>query len=87
MREAQLRNYKFFDAPCGMIVYMEKCLAQVDVLSVGMWLQVMCLLLEERGLGSCVEASVAGYPEVRYEASLLGEEVWLMCMCRLSRRN
>jgi hypothetical protein len=70
-----------------MIVYMEKCLAQVDVLSVGMWLQVMCLLLEERGLGSCVEASVAGYPEVRYEASLLGEEVWLMCMCRLSRRN
>jgi hypothetical protein len=64
MEKARLRNYTFFEAPCSMIVYMERSLAQIDVLSVGMWLQSVCLLLAERGVGTCSEASVAGYGEV-----------------------
>jgi nitroreductase len=66
LREAQLRNYRFFDAPCALIVCMEQSLAQVDVLSVGMYLQTLCLLLAERDIGTCVQASVAGYPQVRH---------------------
>jgi nitroreductase len=65
MRKAQLRNYKFFDAPCALIVCMDRNLAQVDVLSIGMYLQTLCLLLAEQGLATCVQVSVAGYPQVR----------------------
>jgi nitroreductase len=71
LREAQLRNYRFFDAPCALIVCMEQSLAQVDVLSVGMYLQTLCLLLAERDIGTCVQASVAGYPQVRHGTSYL----------------
>jgi hypothetical protein len=60
-----LRNYMFFDAPCAFIVCMERSLAQVDVLSIGMYLQALCLLLAEEGIATCVEVSVAGYPQVR----------------------
>jgi nitroreductase len=65
MRKARMRNYMFFDAPCAFIVCMERSLAQVDVLSIGMYLQALCLLLAEEGIATCVEVSVAGYPQVR----------------------
>jgi nitroreductase len=70
MREAQLRNYKFFDAPCAFIICMERSLEQVDVLSIGMYVQALCLLLAEHGIATCVEVSVAGYPQVRDPISL-----------------
>jgi nitroreductase len=62
--KAQSRNYTFFDAPMAMILCMDKSLAQVDVLSAGMYLQTLCLLFAERGVGTCAEASIAGYSEV-----------------------
>jgi nitroreductase len=64
-RKAQLRNYTFFDAPCALIICMERGLTQIDVLSIGMYLQTLCLLLAEQGIATCVQASVAGYPQVR----------------------
>ena len=63
-RAAQMRNYSFFDAPCGAVFAMDSSLATIDALSVGMYLQTICLLLAERGLGTCVIASVVGYPDV-----------------------
>lgn len=68
MKNAQMRNYAFFDAPCAMIICMDRNLAQVDALSVGMYVQTLCLLLAERGIGTCVEASVAGYPKVSHDS-------------------
>jgi nitroreductase len=78
MERAQLRNYSFFGAPVGVVVCMDKGLAQVDVLSVGMYLQSLCLLLAERGVGTCVEASVAGYPDVVRETLGIGEEMLVL---------
>lgn len=66
MKDAQMRNYKFFDAPCAMIICMDRNLAQIDAFSVGMYVQTLCLLLAERGIGTCVEASVAGYSKASY---------------------
>lgn len=63
MEKARRRNYHFFDAPVGMIVCMDSALATVDVLSIGLYLQNLVLLLQERGVSSCVQVSVAGYPE------------------------
>jgi nitroreductase len=48
-RVAENRNYTFFDAPCALIVCIDRSLAQVDVVSVGMYVQTLCLLLAEQG--------------------------------------
>lgn len=48
------RNYEFFGAPVGAVLWMDGGLESCDVLGVGMYLQSLCLLLAERGVGSCV---------------------------------
>jgi nitroreductase len=76
--KAQSRNYTFFDAPVAMILCMDKSLAQVDVLSAGMYLQTLCLLFAERGVGTCAEASIAGYPEVVKKELELEDELMVL---------
>ena len=39
-------------------------LGKADALSVGMYLQTLVLVLTARGLGTCVEVALAGYPDV-----------------------
>ncbi|TGO66877.1 hypothetical protein BOTNAR_0052g00120 [Botryotinia narcissicola] len=68
---AVLRNYRFFDAPVGAIVCIDKTLTNADRVSVGMWLQSWLLALTERGVGSCVQICQTGYPElVRRECGI-----------------
>jgi hypothetical protein len=43
---------------------MHRDLGPADAVSVGMFLQTLLLALTERALGSCVEVSIAGYPEI-----------------------
>ena len=47
-----------------MLACIDRSLAKADVLSLGMYVQTFLLALTERGVASCVEVSVAGYPEV-----------------------
>ncbi|KAI0440543.1 oxidoreductase [Xylaria telfairii] len=63
-RAAVLRNYEFFGAPAAVIVCMSAQLVGQAAFSVGMYLQTFLLALTELGVGSCVEISVAGYPDV-----------------------
>lgn len=70
-----MRNYIFFDAPCALVVHMDRALDQVDVLSIGIYLQTVCLLLAEQGIATCVQASVAGYGQVIQRQLGLGEDV------------
>jgi len=63
-KAAVLRNFDFFGAPVAAIVCMDQNLSSADTLSVGMYLQTFLLGLTEHGIGSCVEVSVTGYPEV-----------------------
>jgi len=76
---AVLRNWAFFNAPLGGIVCMHRDLGLADALSVGMFLQTLLLGLTERGLGSCVEVSVAGYPEIIRAHLSIPEELTILC--------
>ena len=60
-RLARLRNWEFFRAPVGAVVCMHRDLGLVDSLGVGMFLQTLLLGLTERGLGTCVQVSIAEY--------------------------
>ena len=61
-RIAVLRNWEFFRAPLAGIVCMHRDLHYVDSVGVGMFLQTFLLALTARGLGTCVQVSIDGYP-------------------------
>jgi nitroreductase len=78
-RIAVLRNWEFFRAPLGVIVCMHRDLDYVDALGVGMFLQTFMLALTARGIGSCVQVSIAGYPDVIREQLGIGQEMRILC--------
>jgi nitroreductase len=76
---AVLRNWEFFGAPLVAIVCMHRGLGPADALGVGMWLQTLLLALTERGLGTCVEVSVTGYPEIVRAQLAIPAELSILC--------
>jgi len=81
-RKALLRNYDFFDAPVVGILCMPESLGVADAVSVGIYLQTLMLSLTARGLGSCAQVALAGYPEVlRFELKIPSE---LLIICGLA---
>ena len=78
-RLAVLRNWEFFRAPLAGIVCMHHDLEFVDSMGVGMFLQTLLLALTARGLGTCVQVSIAGYPEIVREQLGIGDEMRVLC--------
>jgi nitroreductase len=78
-RIALLRNWEFFRAPLAGIVCMHRDLGFVDALGVGMFLQNLLLALTARGLGTCVEVSIAGYPETIRDQLGIDEDLRILC--------
>jgi nitroreductase len=78
-RIAVLRNWEFFRAPLGAVVCMHRDLDYVDALGVGMFLQTFMLALNARGVGSCVQVSIAGYPDVIRDQLGIAEDMRILC--------
>ncbi len=76
---AALCNWEFFRAPLAGIVCMHRDLGPADAVSVGMYLQTLLLALTERGLGTCVEVSIAGYPEIVCAQLAIPAELSILC--------
>ena len=78
-RKARLRNYRFYDAPLAGIVCMNRDLHHVDSLGVGMFLQTFVLGLTARGLGTCVQMLIAGFPDVVHETLHIPRRYEILC--------
>lgn len=78
-REAQLRNFSFFDAPVVGVITQDKILGLVDALCVGLYINTLILALTAKGLGSCLQISVTGFPEVLREEFQLDEDQEILC--------
>jgi nitroreductase len=76
---AQLRNWEFFRAPVGAVVCMHRDLGLVDGVGVGMFLQTLVLALTERGLGTCVQVSIAAYPDILRSHLDIPDELTVLC--------
>jgi nitroreductase len=74
-----LRNWEFFHAPVAGFVFLHKDLGLPDAAGVGMFLQNFLLALTERGIGSCVQVSLAGYPEIVRSQLSIPAELKLIC--------
>ncbi len=77
--EKTLRNYEFFGAPVCGVVTMSKDLSHMDAMSVGMFVQTFVLALTERGLGTCWQESVTGYPEVLRREFKIPDDQRILC--------
>lgn len=77
--KAVLKNYEFFGAPVVGVVCMDRTLSPVDAISVGVWLQTLILALTEQGVGTCVEVSVASYPDVLRRELGIGDDMLILC--------
>ncbi|WP_234817843.1 nitroreductase [Mycolicibacterium sphagni] len=78
-RKAQRLNWRFYNAPLAGIVCMHRELHHVDSLGVGMFLQTLLLGLTARGLGTCVQMLIAGFPDVIREALDIPEHYEILC--------
>ena len=78
-RLAVLRNWEFFRAPLAGIISMHKDLDHIDAVAVGMFLQTLLLALTARGLSSCVQVSIAGYPDILREQLHISDDYRILC--------
>ncbi len=58
---------------------MHRELGLVDSTGVGMFLQNLLLALTARGLGTCVQVSIAGYPEIVHAQLNIPPELTILC--------
>lgn len=78
-RQAIQLNWRFYHAPMAGIVCMNRELHHVDSLGVGMFLQTFLLGLTARGLGSCVQMLIAGFPHVVRDVLDIPDRFEILC--------
>jgi len=59
-----LNNFKGFGAPTFLYVLLDQGLSPYAFLDAGLFLQTLCLVAIDHGLGTCILAALTRYPEV-----------------------
>ncbi|HEX9801840.1 MAG TPA: nitroreductase [Gammaproteobacteria bacterium] len=77
--EAWYNNYRFFGAPVGLLVFLDRRLGQGSWVDIGMFLQNLMLAAESEGLATCPQASLAEYPDIVRGILGIGDEMALVC--------
>jgi nitroreductase len=73
------RNYRFFDAPVGLIFTIDRILDQGSWLDYGMFLQNIMIAARGRGLDTCPQAAFTPYHRIIGEALQLPPDEMLVC--------
>ncbi len=63
-QEVWNKNYHFFDAPVGLLFFLDKRMGQGALVDMGIFLQSIMLAALEFNLATCPQASIADYPDV-----------------------
>ena len=79
MAEQHARNYRFFDAPVGLIFTIDRILEQGSWLDYGMFLQNIMVAARGRGLDTCPQAAFTQYHRVIAQQLHLPENEMVVC--------
>lgn len=79
MQGQHARNFRFFDAPVGMIFTIDRHLEQGSWLDYGMFLQSVMVAARARGLDTCPQAAFATFHQVIADALRLPETRMVVC--------
>jgi nitroreductase len=73
------RNYRFFDAPVGLIFTIDRCLTKHSWLDFGLFLQTAMLAARSRGLDTCPQVSFVRHEPVIADFLKLSPEQTIVC--------
>jgi nitroreductase len=63
-----LANSQFFGAPCALYLFIDRQLGEWSVFDLGLFTQSLVLAAMDKGLGTCIQASVVRYADFIREA-------------------
>lgn len=78
-KAAWYANYRFFDAPVGLLFFMDRKLGQGAWLDMGLFLQSVMLAAQGLGLATCPQASLAEFPDIVRAQLGIDPEQLLVC--------
>ena len=62
-KDLRLQNFEFYGAPCALFLFMDSTLSSWSIFDMGLFAQSITLAAHSFGVGSCLQASVANYPD------------------------
>ena len=79
MHLQQQRNFRFFDAPVGLMFTIDKRMGRGSLVDVGMFIQSIMLAARARGLHTCPQAAWNGFGRIIVPHIGAGEHELLVC--------
>jgi nitroreductase len=79
MHEQQQRNFKFFDAPVGLMFTVDPIMGRGSLLDYGMFIQNIMLAARARGLHTCPQAAWNGFHSIILPHIGAGEGERMVC--------
>ena len=79
MHLQQQRNFRFFDAPVGLMFTIDKRMGRGSLVDVGMFIQNIMLAARARGLHTCPQAAWNGFGRIIVPHIGAGEHELLVC--------
>ena len=79
MHAQHQRNYRFFDAPVGLMFTIDRVLGRGSLLDYGMFLQSIMVAARGHGLHTCPQAAWNGFAKIILPHIGAGEEEMLVC--------
>ena len=79
MHAQHQRNYRFFDAPIGLMFTLDKVMGRGSLVDYGMFLQTLMLAARGMGLHTCPQAAWNGFASIVLPHVGAGEDEMLVC--------
>jgi nitroreductase len=79
MHAQHQRNFRFFDAPVGLMFTMDRVLGRGSLMDYGMFLENVMLAARARGLHTCPQAAWNGFARIILPHVGAGEDEMLLC--------
>jgi nitroreductase len=79
MQAQHARNYRFFDAPVGLIFTIDRVMERGSWLDYGMFLQNIMVAARARGLDTCPQAAFTQFHRIIAEQLGLGAQEMVVC--------
>ena len=79
MHAQHQRNFKFFDAPVGLFVTIDRVMGRGSLVDCGMFLQSVMVAARARGLHTCPQAAWNGFSKIILPIVGAGDEEMMVC--------
>ncbi|MBS1156969.1 MAG: nitroreductase family protein [Proteobacteria bacterium] len=73
------RNFRFFDAPVGLIFSLDRIMGQGSLIDYGGFLQTLMIAAQAYGLATCVQAAFCEYHPILHRELAIPDSEFIVC--------